>query len=270
MQAEKKQKTNPAGKVGKKVGCGICGCIVGFLGLIFGIIYLTTFTNYCARMMGEETYPISGNPKAFDPIAAIPEIRAKVGARAVLVDIDASSVRADGTMNLDAKYSPAPRTNYRFQVPLDKAPEDQEAPPIGAGRGPDDVWVQDVTVQVYQPGQMRSVSRISGGSRSTYTYTNEGMDIDRSSPRMGKVPDGIADITVSTQKMWEIALKLGAPKDAVASINIKDGDSTFRITGMKIDLRWDENGKLRDLYLSDEQKNILGLKEEDDGESSGH
>lgn len=249
---------------GKKVGCGICGCIFSFLAFIGVVIYLSVFSNYCARMMGEETYPISGSSKRFDPIAALAEIKAKVGGDAVLLDIDARSVRSDGTMDLDAKYDPAPRTNYRFQVTLDKAPKDQEAPPIGANRGPDDVWVQNVDVDVYEPGQMRSVSRFSGNTRSTYTYTNEGMDIDRSTPRMGPVVDGIKEIKVSIKQMWDVALKLGAPKDAVATINIKDGDSTFRISGMKIDLRWDENGKLRDLYLSDEQKKILGLKEEEE------
>lgn len=218
------------------------------------------FSNVCARMMGEETYPISGDPKLFDPIAAIPEIKAKVGAKAVLIEMDASSVRSDGTMDLHAKYKPAPNATYRFQVPLDKAPEDQEAPPIGAGRGPDDIWVQDVTVRVYDPGQRRHVSRISGGSRSSYSYTNEGMDMDRGTPRMMTLGQGIATVKVSTKQMWDIALKLGAPKEAVASIDVEDDESSFGITGTKINIRWDKDGKLKDLYLTEEQRKMLGFE----------
>jgi hypothetical protein len=262
LKSETRQATRPQ-KIGKKAGCGICGCFLTIPVFVGTIIYLTMFSNVCARMMGEETYPITGEPTRFDPIAAIAEIKAKAGAKAVFTEMDATSVRADGTMDLNAKYKPAPNATYRFQVPLDKAPDGQEAPPIGAGRGPDDIWVQDVTVRVYEPGMHRHVTRVSGGSRSSYSYINEGMDVDRGTPRMMKLEAGIPSVKVSTKEMWEVALKLGAPKDAVARIDLDDDEYTFGITGTKINLRWDKDGKLKDLYLTEEQRRMLGYKDVD-------
>lgn len=249
-------------KVAKIAGCSGCGCGVGLLVFIGTILYLTIFSNFCARLMGEETYPISGNPSQFDPIAAIPEIRAKVSPGAVLISFNATSVRADGTIDLMATYKPAPYADYTFNVPLDKAPDGQTAPPIGAGRGPDDVWIQQVTVRVYEPGQRRHVNRISGASRSSYSYTNEGMDIDRQTPRMQKLEKGIDSPKVTTKQMWAIAEKLGANKEAVATIRFSGDTYEFRIMGTDIDLRWDENGKLGVFWLKDDQKKKLGLKEE--------
>ena len=253
---------NKAAKKG--CACGVGGCIafvIGIAGFVGLILYFTVFSNSCAKMMGEETYPIAGKARSFDPIAEIENIRSKIGAKAVLTEMDASSVRSDGTMDLMAQYKPAPTATYRFQLPLDTAPEGQVAPPVGAGRGPDDVWVQDITVRVYEPGMRRHVTRTSGGSRSSYSYTNEGIDVERSTPRMTKIGEGISEVKVDAKEMWEFALKLGAPKDAVASIDIEADEYTFGITGTKIHLRWDADGKLMDLFLTKEQRETLGLPE---------
>lgn len=226
--------------VGKKVGCGVCGCILGTGGFVFLILYLTLFSNTCARMMGEETYPVSGNPRAFDPFAALPEIRAKVGEKAALMEIEANYVKSDGTLDLKASYKPAPNATYTFILPLDETPKD--APPIGAGRGPNDVWTQRVTVRVYEPGQRRHVRRISGGSSAEYSYHNEGMDIDRGTAAMGNLDRALSEPRLNAKEMWKVALERGADKDAVANIEYEYGGYTFRISALNISLHWDKDG----------------------------
>ncbi len=257
MQAQSK------GKVGKKLGCGLCGCFLTIPAFIGTILYFTLFSNHCARMMGEETYPVTGDPSRFDPVAAIPEIRAKVGESAILQSVRASSVRPDGTMNLNAIYKPAPSADYTFLLPLDKAPEGQTAPPVGAGRGPDDVWTQRVSVRVYRPGQRLHVERTSGNTKSSYSYVNEGMDIDRSTPRMTKLEKGVDDLKVSTKQMWDIAQKLGASPESVATIEYSAKSSSFYIMGTDVRLSWDKDGKLENSWLRDGQLEKLGLRKKD-------
>lgn len=242
MQGQKKGRPDQTGRVSKKVGCGIFGCIFGFFGFLFGTIYLTTSSNYCARMFGEETYPIQGDPSRFDPFASIAHIRSKVGEKAILLEVRASFVRSDGTLDLKAKYRPAPDANYDFRTPVAEEPKD--APPVGAGRKPGDIWVQNVSVRVYEPGQHRSVSRISGSTRSSYSYVNEGMDIDRNSPQMGSLSDGLPDPKLTLKEMWDFAISKGADKDAVSRISYDDDGYEFFITGLNFHLYWDIDGKL--------------------------
>jgi hypothetical protein len=200
-------------------------------------------TNSCAKMLGAETYPLKADPNHFDPFKALGEIRAKAGKNAHLTEIEVEYVRSDGTMNLNATYTPAPRVTYTFEVPLDKAPAD--APPVGAGStGPGSVWMQKVEIEVYEPGQGRSVTKTSGNSRVQYTYHNEGMDIERRTPRMEDIKDDIGDPKISAADLWKIALQKGAPKDAVATIDYRKSGFRFDITGVNIFFNCDHDGKL--------------------------
>lgn len=229
------------GKFVKVAGIGSCGCVLTFLLVLGTFLYMILFTNTCAKMLGEETYPLTSNPKNFDPFVGIEEVRSRVSPKAKLVSVRASFVRSDGTMDLTATYKPAPRVTYEFDVELDKAPA--EAPPIGAGRGPNDVWVQRVRVDCYEPGQRRHVRRISGGSSAEYNYTNEGMDVDRGTPGMSKVPIDIGKPKLSTAEIWKAALAAGAPRDAVASIEYSKDGFDFSISGTGVDLEFDKEGK---------------------------
>jgi hypothetical protein len=231
----------------KGCACGVGGCIaflIGIAAFVGLILYFTVFSNSCAKLMGEETYPIAGDASRFDPFAAIPDIRAKLGPEAILLEMNASFVRSDGTLDLKAQYKPAPTADYRFRVPIKEAPKD--APPIGAGRKPGDIWIQDVTVRVYEPGMRRHVSRISGGTRSSYSYTNEGMDVDRSSPQMGSLEEALPEPKISTREMWEFAISKGADKDAVARVSFDDDGYEFTISELKFHIRWDKDGKLEE------------------------
>jgi len=236
---------NKAAKKG--CACGVGGCIafvIGIAGFVGLILYFTVFSNSCAKMMGEETYPLAGDPARFDPFLAIPDIKSKLGPDAILLEMDASFVRSDGTLDLKAQYKPAPTATYRFRVPIKEAPKD--APPIGAGRRPGDIWIQDVRVDVYEPGMRRHVSRISGGTRSSYSYTNEGMDVDRSSPQMGSLEESLPEPKITTKEMWDFAISKGADKDAVARVSFDDDGYEFTISELKFHLRWDKDGKFEE------------------------
>lgn len=232
------------GRAGKVAGCVGCGCPLVFVAALGTFLFIVLGTNTCAKMLGEELYPLKSDPKHFDPFVGIEEVRERIGAKARLVKVDASFVRSDGTMDLTAKYKPAPRVTYEFDVPLDKAPDN--APPVGAGRGPNDVWIQHVRVDVYEPGQGRSVTRISGGSRTQYQYRNEGMDVDRGTPTMGKLKDDIGEPKLSTQELWKAGLAKGAPQDAVATITFDEDGYEFSVTGVDARLEFDRNGKPKD------------------------
>jgi hypothetical protein len=227
--------------VGKKIGCGIFGCVGSVFAFVGVILYFTLFSNSCARMLGEETYPLAGDASRFDPFAAIPDLRARLGADAELLEVDANFVRSDGTLDLKASYSPAPYADYKFRVPLKNEPKD--APPIGAGRKPGDVWVQDVDVRAYQPGQRRSVTRTSGNTRTSYTYTNEGFDFDRRTPQMETLGEGIPDPKLSVKELWQAAIEKGADGSAVARIEYDKDGYAFTIAVLKIFLYWNLDGE---------------------------
>lgn len=227
--------------LGVSLSCG-CGALI-FAAFIGGVVYLSC-SNFFANMMGEKTYKISGDNRHFDPFAKLPEVRSRLGSDARLIEIKASFVRPDGTMDLEAKYTPFPIANYYFQVPMDGPPEN--APPIGAGRGPDDVWFRDVTVSCYQPGQRRSVTRTGGGSTTRYTYVHLGMDVDEGSPEAGKLEPGLPDPKCTTQRLWETAISRNARGDAVARIEYNKAGYSFRIDGTDIRFVCDADCRIKE------------------------
>lgn len=217
----------------------IAGCVgivlfCGFLGFIF---WLVIFSNTCARMLGTETYPLVGDPKHFDPFAELPNIRQRVGKGAILRKIEVDYVRSDGTMDLLATYKPAPKVEYEFLLPV--KPPSGDSPPIGAGRTESDVWLEDVTVEVYEPGQVRFVTKMSGGSTSKYQYHNEGMDIDRGAPRMQQSKSDIGDPKITLKSIWDRAIQKGANPRAVATIDYDEDGYEFEIKGWKVGLKLD-------------------------------
>lgn len=202
--------------------------------------YVAFFTNAFARSQGVETFPVSQSAARFDPFAELAEVRRRVGVGAHLRSIEAKFVRSDGTMDLSATYSPAPKAIYQFVMPPLKAPA--TAPPIGAGRKPGDDWIQEVEVECYRPGQMRFVSRSSGGSTTKFQYRNEGMDISRDSPRMGRIEPEIGDPKVTCPTLWQMAIAKGAPTDAVATIGFDSSGYHLYIAGVKAHVSLDASG----------------------------
>jgi len=214
-----------------------CGCgVLAVLGFVGGIIYVSC-SNFFANMMGEKTYEISGDTSHFDPFAKLAEARTHVPPGSRLVSIEATFVRADGTMDLNAKYTPYPQTKYTFVHILDKAPEN--APPIGAGRGPEDQWFEEVEVTCYKPGQVHHVRRMGGGVSSEYTYKHLGMKVESRSPQSGKPKEAVPDPKCTTQKLWELAIQKGADRNAVARIEYDEDGYEFRIDRTDISFKCD-------------------------------
>lgn len=191
----------------------------------------------------QETYALKSDARHFDPFAAIDDIKTHVGTGARLYSVEADYVASDGTMNLYATYDPQPEVKYKFYFQQDHGPK--EAPPIGAGRGPKDVWLQSVEVTCYEPGKEMHVVLPNGRHNSSYFYKNEGMDFSRSSTYMGKLDPDLGAPNLTPAQMWKTAVARGAPKDAVAKITYNMNGYHFSIEGTDFDLYWDSAGKLK-------------------------
>jgi hypothetical protein len=85
--------------------------------------------------------------------------------------------------------------------------------------------------------------KMGGTVNGEYWHTNEGVTVDFSSPGAQALPEALAAPSLSTREMWEKALSLGAPRDAVASISYDEEGYEFDITGTGFSLRWEVNGK---------------------------
>src|ERR1700682_6336282 len=96
---------------------------VGAMGFMLCLIVVTiagvVAPNEVAALSGQwmgiplkQTRAITGDARRFTPMAGLVESRAFAGADAKLVSMRAEYVRADGTMDLTATYSPSPQTEY--------------------------------------------------------------------------------------------------------------------------------------------------------------
>jgi hypothetical protein len=222
---------------------GGIGC-VAVIGLgIFAIYRLVT--GVMGEVMTEGTFEVT-NPESFDPFSDLDEVVSGMALpSARLVSIEATGVRPDGTMDLSAEYTTGPRAKYQFIEPTDEGKE--KMPPVGAGRKPDDVWARLVNAEAYRPGQTSHIRKMGGSINAEYWHTNEGVTVDPDSPRPQALPDALPPPRVSTQEMWEKALSLGAPKDAVAQVSYDAKGYGFWITGTKISLRWNVDGTFDEL-----------------------
>ncbi|MCS7071830.1 MAG: hypothetical protein NZM00_10020, partial [Anaerolinea sp.] len=143
------------GRRGLRLGCFWWGFMI-FMMIIFpvGVILLLsgafsgTITQIADSILGEnnfisqissaidsvvpDTRPLPAHVRAdaFDPVAALPDVRAFAGEGALLAEIYATSVRPDGTIDLNATYTPQPYVDYQFYRPV---PRPENAPPVGAG-----------------------------------------------------------------------------------------------------------------------------------------
>ncbi|HLG25541.1 MAG TPA: hypothetical protein VI588_01965 [Candidatus Gracilibacteria bacterium] len=191
---------------------------------------------------GEETFELSTDPQNFDPIASYEEVKNTIDPEAQLISFRASYVRSDGTMDLNATYTPKPSTNYKFFRELPEAPED--APPVGAGSSPDGKWYERVTAEVYTPGQWRHVTSVGGGVSTEYSYQNKGVDLERDDA-VGSIPGEPASAPeCSLKDLWSTAIGKGAPENAVAVITYDADGYVFSIYDAQINLEFSTDCKL--------------------------
>jgi hypothetical protein len=185
-----------------------------------------------------DTREVPGDAAHFDPVASYSSVLNYAGTGAELVSVDAYYVRSDGTVELNASYSPAPYVNYNFVRKLDKAPPN--APPIGAGGANTAPWYEPVEIHLYQPGQWRQVT--SGGS--SYTYVNKGMERSVDDPVNGLRNPVVPPPACPYAKLWSVALTKDAPAEAVAIIRYNADGYDFSISGLSVYLKFDMACKL--------------------------
>lgn len=189
-----------------------------------------------------ETVAVPGDASRFDPLEGLAAAQALAGEDAQLSGISAYYVRIDGTMDLNAEYSPAPYTDYEFLRPV---PRPDDAPPVGVAGTTNGQWYEPITVSAYRPGQRRRVTQIGGGVSSSYDYVNQGMTKDVSEPTTSPFGETIEAPTCSFTDFWETALTQDAPRDAVAIIEYDEEGYTFNISGV-VYLRFDHDCNLKE------------------------
>jgi hypothetical protein len=183
-----------------------------------------------------QTRTVPGIANTFDPIASYEEVKSFAGPNVELISVEASQVRRDGTLDLTASYRPAPHATYRFVRPV---PRPDNAPPVGAGGTRDGPWFEPITIDAYEPGQRRRVTQ-TGSHNRTYTYVNEGMTRQVGDPNTRTEPNNIAATPrCAFADLWAVAVKAGAPPDAVARISYDAKGYRFSIGGTKVNLTFD-------------------------------
>jgi hypothetical protein len=230
-------------KAKRRSGSRGCLTVIVILALIAAATYLCMFVwdvpaeifRFFSGGTAPTTQAISGDPARFDPIAGYANAAAFAGEGARLLEINMYFVRSDGTMDLNAGYTPAPRVVYTFAV---EVPRPDDAPPPGAGGANAGPWFQQIEVEAYRPGASRTTTTISGGVSTSFTYTNRGMTRRPGSVRSGQrefLTPPACDLTA----FWRDALAQDAPPDGVATIDYEPEGYRFRITGWSVSLDYD-------------------------------
>jgi hypothetical protein len=219
-----------AGKGSSPTAAIGCGCVVLSLGLALFMAAVFSYTSVVA----EHTWFPPGESAHFDPVAGFGTIQSHAGAGARLLSFEARFVRADGTLNLTATFSPPPTVEYRFARDLPGPP--RNASPVGAGRRADDHWYEPINVTVSRPWQLRSVSRASGGMRTSYQYFSLGMARDAGRVQAGPEAVFAPPPACPLRELWKVAADRGAPQGAVAVIRYDSAGYSLRIEGTPIDL----------------------------------
>jgi hypothetical protein len=221
--------------------------IVGGIGAAVLAVFLPNALNgIMAGLTGikmPETRSVPGSAGAFDPIESYAAVSAFAGQDMQLVSIKASNVRADGTLDLNATYSPAPRVDYQF---VHEVPRPADAPPVGAGGTGVGPWYEEVTIEVYQPGARRHVTQIGGGVSASYDYVNDGMlrQVDKPTTNL---PGAIVPAPkCAFATLWKTALEYNASKDAVASIDYTADGYSFNINALKVYLKFGSDCRLKE------------------------
>ncbi|MFN0146395.1 MAG: hypothetical protein ACKVT1_07795 [Dehalococcoidia bacterium] len=183
---------------------------------------------------GVDTREAPGDARAFDPLAALPEIAAYAGEGARLISVEIALVRADGTLDLKASYTPKPQVTYTFAREI---PRPADAPPPGAGGANTGPWHEPVEVRVYEPGQRRRRTTTSGGVRRTVDYVNKGMERDVGEASAAAVAF-VETPACRIAEFWKAAIAQGAPADGVARITYDADGYDFAVTGFRVSLRF--------------------------------
>jgi hypothetical protein len=193
-----------------------------------------------SAMEPPESQAITGDASEFDPLVGLAQAQELAGEDAKLATITATYVRADGTMDLTATYSPTPRTEYTF---LREIPRPADAPPVGVAGSTKGPWYEPITIEAYQPGQQRRVTSTGGGVSTSFTYVNEGMTKQVEDPTTNPFDEIAPEPTCDFVDLWKAAIREGAPEEAVAIIDYDAEGYSFNIVGTIV-VRFDHDCKV--------------------------
>lgn len=228
----------PKQKAGLSRGCGVLVILLITASIVLPLFFFVIGPMFgLFNPFGEDTREVPGNAAAFDPIASYAEIAAYAQGEAAgieFIEMSAYYVKSDGTLDLTATAY-RPNVTWEFIVP---AARPENAPPVGAGGSPDDRYFQKITIRAFEPGQMRSVSRTSGGVRTSYTYRHLGLERDVDDPTTSR-DTATPPPTCSFKTLWDTAAERGAPREAVAIITYNNGEYDFWIQDTDIRLEFD-------------------------------
>jgi hypothetical protein len=208
--------------------------LAGIGGLVIGLwVALDPFGNpFADAIVGEigiqtTELPEGQEARAFDPFEALPGVTEYAGPGARLVSIEVGLVRADGTQDLEAGYTPKPDTTYTFAR---EVPRPANAPPPGAGGSSTGPWFEEIEIRAYDPGQRRRVETTTSSRRTTVQYTNKGMERRVSDPS-GSAPEYVEEPACAIADLWRVAIERGAPEDGVARIAYDSQGYRFTVSG---------------------------------------
>jgi hypothetical protein len=229
--SEEKDKNSEKDKSGGKSGWLVLLGLLLFIGLL--IVVCGVVPMYITTYFFVDTKEIEGEGNAYDPIAAFDTVSAYAGNEARLLSIEAYYVRSDGTMDLYADYYP--RVNYEFYIVVDD--EAGHDIPLGAPNSTADAEVlyQGVTISVWEPYQMRSVS-----TSTSYSYMHLGMERDVDEPSRTKPAEPIPAPACSFADLWAKAIEeQDAPENAVAIISYNADGYEFYINDTDVRMHFD-------------------------------
>ncbi len=227
--------------IGIAVAAGLGGAIIGACSIVGGDDPLTGLGDLVGLDDDVETRAIEGDARRFDPFRGLAAAQAFAGEGARLVEIGVALVRADGTMDLKASFTPRPDTTYTF---VREVPRPASAPPPGAGGANIGPWHETIKIRAYEPGQTRQRTTTEGGIQRTVRYENKGFDLTTEPATSGPVTYLEAP-SCKIAAFFAEATKLSAPADAVARITYDAAGYEFTITGLRISIEFDAACALR-------------------------
>jgi hypothetical protein len=213
----------------KRGGCRglliVGGSTLGILLLIGGIIFGALF-----GIEPLKTGRLSSidDPANFDMAAAMPQVVELAGPGLAYWQMNAQAVRADGTIDLSADYAPTALVQF-FQ-------ENGRAAPVGAPGGQ---TVRLISIRIDKPG-MKAIYNTPTETHWAWSPGMSRLELD-TFPKSALISAAAELPRCAFKGLWEQAIALGAPADAVAAIHHDSTGYTFRIEGTEHSYRFDQS-----------------------------
>lgn len=177
----------------------------------------------------DNTAPLPGDARNFDPVAHFAAMAAYAGPDARLVSMRAMFVRTDGTLDLEADYHPYVDAAFVIKA----TPEDAKAQgPVAPGSG----FAAGDAIRLQLSVRAPATYHVQSGG-SEWDERHLGMD-----RRPGGKPGGSERFAEPPRcgfaALWSAARQRGAPDDVVANIDYAADGYTFAANGRDFRMRF--------------------------------